>query len=150
MNAPLPASDEPKMMMAPMIDMVFLLLIFFMCASHLSISQSIPLHIPTASKAVVPRDRPDRWLVNLQQDGALFSGSQPIALAELAAQVRARLQEQPGLKLYLRADAETRHGDVKRVMHALTEAGVDDFIFGVHQPGAESLQQTSTREVEAP
>lgn len=146
MNAPLPEMDEPKMMMAPMIDMVFLLLIFFMCASHISLTQSIPLEIPTASKAAVPKDRPERWVVNLQKDGALFSGSQAIALPDLADAVHARLQEQPNLKLYLRADAETRHADVKRVMNALAEAGVDDFIFGVFQPGADALQQTATRE----
>lgn len=146
MNAPLPDMDEPKMMMAPMIDMVFLLLIFFMCASHISLTQSIPLEIPTASKAVVPKDRPERWVVNLQKDGTLFSGSQAMALPDLTAAVRTRLKEQPGLKLYLRADAETRHAEVKKVMNALAEAGVDDFIFGVFQPGADTLRQADTRE----
>jgi len=69
-----------------------------------------------------------------------------MALPDLTEAVRTRLKEQPGLRLYLRADAETRHAEVKKVMNALAEAGVDDFIFGVFQPGADALQQTATRE----
>jgi biopolymer transport protein ExbD len=137
MNIPLPEQEEPKMMMAPMIDMVFLLLIFFMCASHISLTQNIPLSIPTASKAVVPKERPDRWVVNIQEDGGVFSGADPMDVQELARQVGARVKEDPAMKVYIRADARTQHREVKKVMNALAEAGVDDFIFGVYQPGAE-------------
>lgn len=126
--------EEPKFAMAPMIDMVFLLLVFFMCASHLSQHQNIPLEIPTASKAVVPQDRPDRWVVNIQRDGALFSGSDPITLDQLTRIVAQRLHEQPNLKVYLRADADADHRTVKRIMNRLAEGGISDFIFGVFIP----------------
>ena len=126
--------EEPQFQMAPMIDMVFLLLIFFMCASHLSQQQHIPLDIPTATRAVVPTERPDRWVVNVTRDGTLYSGEQPAALEEISALLKARLAENPNTKVYLRADANCEHKIVKKVMNAMALVGVDDFIFGVYIP----------------
>jgi biopolymer transport protein ExbD len=135
MNINLPIENDPEFAMAPMIDMVFLLLVFFMCASHLSTTQSVPLDIPTASKAVVPKERPDRWIVNITKDGSVFSGSSPATIDDVTAMVKERLKEVPALKVYIRADVATPHKEVKKVMNALAEIGAADFIFGVFKPG---------------
>ena len=55
--------DDAQFEMTPMIDMVFLLLVFFMCASHMSTVQNVEMEIPTASKAVVPKERPEPAVV---------------------------------------------------------------------------------------
>ena len=122
-------------MMAPMIDMVFLLIIFFMVASHLSSSKNVDLQIPEAKKGVIPKERPNRWTINIRQDGSMFSGQQEVTLDELKQQTTARLQADPEVKVYLRADKEAPHKYVKAVMNAMAAAGVGDFIFGVHSPG---------------
>jgi biopolymer transport protein ExbD len=126
--------EEAKFAMAPMIDMVFLLLVFFMCASHMSTQTSLPVNIPFASKGVVPKDRPDRWVVNITADGSVFSGSTPIELADLRNAIAAARKADPNLKVYLRADANALHKEVRKVMGAMAEAGIDDFIFGVYAP----------------
>jgi biopolymer transport protein ExbD len=126
--------DETKLQMAPMIDMVFLLIIFFMTASHLSANKSKDLDIPVATQGVVPRDRPDRWTVNVMTDGAIFSGQTPVTVEELKAMVEQRRKDEPDIKVYLRADKKTAHKDVKSVMNAMAEAGIGDFIFGVFSP----------------
>ena len=66
MKIPLADDEESGFEMTPMIDMVFLLLVFFMCASHLSTVQNVDLEIPTATKAVVPKeaDLKARWLAH--------------------------------------------------------------------------------------
>ena len=87
MNIPVDNSDDAKFVMAPMIDMVFLLLVFFMCASQLSQTQSLPMEIPTATKAVVPTERPDRFVVNIDKDGNLYGCSVPVELADLKTMV---------------------------------------------------------------
>jgi len=135
MLIPLEEKEETKIQMAPMIDMVFLLIIFFMTASHLSSSKSLNLDIPVADKGVIPKDRPNRWTVNVMRDGAIFSGQQPVTLDELKQLVTARLQGDPDLKVYLRADKATPHKQVKAVMGAMAAAGVGDFIFGVYTAG---------------
>lgn len=120
-----------------MIDMVFLLLIFFMCASHMSVIQNVDLDIPTASKAVVPTDRPNRFVVNITQDGSVYAGSELLGddLAKLKDMVKAAKDGRDDLKVYLRADQNTEHRFVRKVMGAMGEAGIDDFIFGAFIPG---------------
>jgi len=137
MKMPLEHKEETKLQMAPMIDLVFLLIIFFMCASHLSSSQSLQLEIPKATHGVVPKERADRWVVNVMRDGTVFSGDKAASIEQLTGQVTARLKQDPNLKVYLRADAKTPHRQVKKVMNAMAQAGVGDFIFGVYTQGPE-------------
>ena len=134
MKMPVEESQEAKFAMAPMIDMVFLLLVFFMCASHLSTKQNVPLDMAVASKGVVPKDRPDRWIVNILSDGTLFSGDVPVSLDDLKGLIKGRYAEDPGLKVYLRADANAEHREIKKVMDAMAAVGIDQFIFGVYTP----------------
>ena len=137
MRVPGPPSDSSKTVsinLTPMIDMVFLLIIFFMTASHLSSQKNMDLDIPDARSGTVPKERPDRWTVNIRRDGSVFSGQQPVSLDELRARVAARVQAEPGVKVYLRADKLTPHRQVRLVMNAMAEAGVGDFIFGVFSP----------------
>jgi biopolymer transport protein ExbD len=127
--------EETKVQMAPMIDMVFLLIIFFMTASHLSASKSKMLDIPLADRGVIPKDRPDRWTVNITADGSIFSGQEPVDVDLLKRMVAERVKQDPNMKVYLRADKVTPHKKVRSVMRAMAEAGVGDFIFGVLSAG---------------
>ena len=126
--------EEAKFQMAPMIDMVFLLLIFFMCASSISQNRTKKLEMPFASKGVVPKERPDRWTVNILADGSLYSGDRPATIDELKAEVQDRLKTEPKTKVYVRADANVHHKEVKKLLNAMASIGVDDFIFGVYTP----------------
>ncbi len=117
-----------------MIDMVFLLLVFFMIASKLSQQQRVEMEIPTASKAVVPEKRHNRWTVNILQDGSLYSGESETSMDNLITQVKDSLKQNPNLQVYLRADARCEHREVKKVMNSMAEIGIDNFIFGVYVP----------------
>lgn len=129
--------EETKVQMAPMIDMVFLLIIFFMTASHMSTNKSKDLDIPVATHGVIPKTRPDRWTVNIMADGSIFSGQTPVTVEELKSLVTERRKSDPKLKVYLRADKLTPHKQVKSVMGAMAESGIGNFIFGVFSPGGE-------------
>lgn len=137
MRIPLAEKEETKLQMAPMIDMVFLLIIFFMTASHLSSSKNVEIEIPVASRGAIPKERPDRWTVNILRDGTVFSGQDEINIDELRQAVAARVKADPELKVYLRADKLTPHKQVRGVMNAMAAAGVGDFIFGVYTPGGQ-------------
>jgi len=140
MRIPMEEKEETKVQMAPMIDMVFLLIIFFMTASHLSAHKSMNLDIPVANKGVIPKDRPDRWTVNILGDGKLFSGSDPVTVEQLKKMVAERVKSDPNMNVYLRADRKTPHKEIRSVMQAMAEAGVGNFIFGVFSPGAEGKE----------
>ncbi|MDI6775083.1 MAG: biopolymer transporter ExbD [Verrucomicrobiota bacterium] len=134
--------EDAAFQMAPMIDMVFLLLVFFMCASHLSVIQNVPLEIPWAKKAKVPKERPGRFIVNITKDGAIHAGNVPLGddMKKLKEMVKAEKAIVPDLKIYLRADKETKHRDVKKVMGIMAEMGIDDFIFGAFLPQEGAIQ----------
>ena len=53
----------------------FLLLVFFMMASQMAQLQNKPMEIPEATKAVVTKERPNRWTVNITKDGDIFPGA---------------------------------------------------------------------------
>jgi biopolymer transport protein ExbD len=95
--------------------------------------------LPFASKGSIPKERPDRYVVNILPDGQLFSGDDPIAIEALKTEVKSYMAEHPRAKLYLRADGTAPHREVKKVMTAMAEAGIDDFIFGVYTP-SDNLQ----------
>ena len=125
-------NEEASFEMAPMIDMVFLLLVFFMMASQMAQLQNIKMDIPEATKAVVPKERPNRWVVNINADGDIFEGMKPIDIKQLSKRVAEEVKINPKVKVYLRADMNTKHKEVKKVMAAMAKAGVSDFIFGVY------------------
>lgn len=126
--------------MAPMIDMVFLLLVFFMVASHLQSDEFIDLEIPKASAAKIPEDRSERLVVSVESDGTLYLGAHEIQEEDLAIVLAERNEDYLGLtggnnrlKLYLRGDGQTDHGDVRKVMRLAADAGIVDIIFATHE-----------------
>ena len=134
MRMPPDEYDDAKFAMAPMIDMVFLLLVFFMCASHVSSQTHLSLNMPQASAGVVPRDRADRWIINVLEDGTLHSGPETVDLDTLRTLISDAARRKPDLRVYLRADANVPHREIAPVMAVMAEAGIDDFIFGVYTP----------------
>ena len=59
-------NEDEEINMAPMIDMVFLLLIFFMVASHMIKIDKTPVELPAASSSVVPEQISDRTFITIR------------------------------------------------------------------------------------
>ncbi len=122
--------------MSPMIDMVFLLLIFFMIASRFSVQQNIELEIPTADKAVVPKERHERFVVNVLEDGGIciYGSAEPVSADDLRSAFKREKELAPDTKVYIRADQDTDFKHVRQVMSIMAEEGLDDSIFGAFIP----------------
>lgn len=137
---PMEGGDD-EINMAPMIDMVFLLLIFFMVASHLTTLERVPVKLPVADEATVPDEARDRQLVTLlargegDDEAAIFMNLQEITLDEFSEEVREQYEADENMKLYLRADRRVKHKHIKAVMQACADAGVLDIIFGAFESG---------------
>ena len=125
--------DEVGFQLAPMIDITFLLLIFFMVTTKITRDQvRVDIRLPVASNAVFPKTVDDRDLVTVDAAGNLFSGSRPVTDKELAAHLKRRLAEYPPLRIYVRADRRTPAKLIKEVMRLAAEAGEIEVIFGSH------------------
>ena len=120
--------------MAPMIDMVFLLLVFFMCVSSLAqADKRTPVELPESAESKVPEDLTDRAIVTVQAGGAVFIGGDETDVGGLGRRLREALVENPKLRLQVRADARATFAEIKKVLRACAEAGAYEIIYATHQ-----------------
>ena len=137
---PLDQNDD-EINMAPMIDMVFLLLIFFMVASHLTDLEKVPVLLPVADKANVPEETSGRQMVSLLSEDdsgetvKIFINLLEMDLAEFSETVRQLAGEDADLQIYLRADRRLLYKHIQSVMKSCAAAGIVDITFGTFESG---------------
>ena len=120
--------------MAPMIDMVFQLLIFFICAATLSQVDFTPaVALQVAAKAQVPEELRDRGTVNILPDGRFMISGEYVSEQRMLDLMKRQRDANPAIKLYLRANHAVPFAKVKKVLRACAEAGINDIIFGTFQ-----------------
>jgi biopolymer transport protein ExbD len=123
--------DEVTFQLTPMIDMTFLLLIFFMVTSKLTNEQrKLDIALPVASAAVIPKDLSNRDIVNIDGDGTYYVHNDPVSREEMAAYLKKRFENFPPLRIYVRADKHTPAKEIKEFMRMAAEAGAVDVIIG--------------------
>ncbi|ADE55981.1 ExbD/TolR family protein [Coraliomargarita akajimensis] len=128
-----PDDVDPEFELTPMIDVVFLLIAFFMTLMSFISAELIKLELPTAEEATIPEDPGERQYISVDAAGNVFIGAVATDYDALAGQLRGLRQEIPGVKLYLRADSATPHDYVNKVMASCAEAGIFDLIFASSQ-----------------
>ncbi|MES1925649.1 biopolymer transport protein ExbD/TolR [Salinisphaera sp. T31B1] len=107
--------------LTPLIDVVFILLLFFMLASNFSDEHAIVLDAPTQGQA-----RPSiqgALLVDVRLDGVRFAG-QYVGLEELSQRVKIALADDAGQRVLVRPAARVSLQDTVRILDALSAAGV--------------------------
>ena len=127
--------EELAFQLTPMIDMTFLLLIFFMVTTKISkeqIKQEIKL--PVASNASISPEASNRDVISIDDQGRYFIAQTPADKKQLANHLKQRFENTPPLRLYIRADKNTPGKQIKEVMKMAADAGALDVIFGSYQP----------------
>jgi biopolymer transport protein ExbD len=124
--------------MTPMIDVVFLLIIFFLVSSHLARQESrIPLPLPVAPSAdeETTSNRP-RITIQVDDAGAMQLGGQPIRPSNLAERLRqARHQLGEELEIRVRSSRHTPYHHVEPILLACTQAGIWNVTYAVYRQG---------------
>jgi len=108
---------------APLVDVVFLLVIFFAVSTTFLETAGLKLELPTSSSTATRE--PLELTVLLAADGTLSYEGRVVAQAELREALRADLGESERKIVVLRADTSTPHGEVVRVMDLIREAGAE-------------------------
>jgi biopolymer transport protein ExbD len=127
------SQDEVGFNITPMIDLTFLLLIFFMVTSKLSKEQKkLNIALPTAVSAVQPEDLSNRDIINLDDKGVYFVGDRSFSEDEMKTYLADRFRSNPPLKIYLRADKNTPGRRIREFMKLASEAGAINVIFGTY------------------
>lgn len=123
--------------MTPMIDVVFLLIIFFLVSSHLAKQESqIELKLPVAQSGDddLPRDVP-RITVNVKPDGELWVRGAAIERGQLPQIFESARQAQPDtpIEVRIRGSRTAPYSSVEPIMVACTKAGIWDVTYAVYR-----------------
>jgi biopolymer transport protein ExbD len=120
----LTAEEEPAPNLAPMIDVILVLTIFFMCATKFSGDErQFELNLPEVGGApVVDAARPE--IVEVGADGALRLGPDDVSLEELGTRLAAARGSQPDVAVMIRGERAVPHGRMAEIYEACRAAGV--------------------------
>ena len=114
--------DTPQLMIIPMIDIIFFLLVFFMMSTLYMVQQNtIPINLPTASSS--QSDIPQSINITIMSDGKVVYEKEEIPLNLLKKRVTMQMSNQPDSVFILRGDNQAEYGKVVAVMDELKQAG---------------------------
>ncbi len=119
--------------MSPMIDMVFLLLIFFIVASAMVDLDKPSVVLPTAKASKVPDDVSGRLNVSVDPVEQFYVGAAPVTLDALKARVSAELDLNPNLRVFIRSDEDVPYRVNKKLMTACAEVGAVNLIYAAFE-----------------
>lgn len=123
--------------MTPMIDVVFLLIIFFLVSSHLAQREAqMQLPLPEAqSGADVTPTSARRLTLNVLADGSLILAGRPITLAELPQRLaEARTETDHEIEVRIRGDRQVPYQSISPLLLACARAGIGNVSIGVYRP----------------
>jgi biopolymer transport protein ExbD len=106
--------------LTPLIDVVFLLLIFFMVATSFALIRGIKVDLPTTS---TPQEKIEQNIViSVTKEGKIYLGKTQISKTELVKRLKRQIGKKKSL-VVINADKDTRHGMVVEVMDLAKQGG---------------------------
>ena len=133
-------NDNGEMDMSPMIDMVFLLLLFFLVVSNPKTIKIDPDVVPPiASAGKTPEDKYGKIVVNIHEDGGLRAEQFTTILADdegLEDYIKTEKEKHDSLghtpRLHIRGHQETVFKYCRKVIRAGARVGVTEVVFGAY------------------
>ncbi len=118
--------EEPNVDLTSLIDVVFLLLLFFMVSTTFDHQAVLKVDLPEASEVEAPTDLPERLELVIDASGLMFLNDQQLVDSEQRT-IKAAIKQAAGdnreLPLILRADRETPHHFVVTAMDVAAQMG---------------------------
>lgn len=116
----------PQMMLSPMIDMIFLLLVFFIVSSlNMAEIKTIPIKLPVAENTVVVNN--NNFTITIKKDGSLYLDEQPADRKFLIGQAKAKQAADENFAVLIRGEADAEYKLIIKLMDDLKGAGVTRF-----------------------
>jgi biopolymer transport protein ExbD len=132
-----PTEEEPQFQIAPMIDILLVLLVFFMSISSTEVLQSnreVPLAV--AREAKQPKKNPGQVIINvlwqpINNTGHIEIDSQPYAPDELIPRLQSELTKNPMTRVLMRVDRAANWAYEREIIRAVGVAGITNVTFSV-------------------
>lgn len=135
----LPPEEDPEFQIAPMIDILLVLLVFFMSISSTEVLQKTEgVTLPVAKDAKpADKDTKGQTIINvlwseINNSGSLLMDEKSFASADqLVGPLQSAVQKNPQMRILIRADKKVKYEFLKRVMITAGKAGVGNVTFSV-------------------
>jgi biopolymer transport protein ExbD len=145
-----PAEEDPEFQIAPMIDILLVLLVFFMSISSTEVLQSNrSISLAVAKEAKAPKKNQGQVIVNvswvpINNMGSIDVNDQKIANAyDLIPKLQDELARNPTTRVLIRMDRSARWGFEREILKAVGDSGISNVTFSVVDkagPGAAPSQ----------
>lgn len=115
--------------LTPLIDVVFLLLIFFLVTSEFEEEERrLDIVLPTATTAVPMVGKPREIVIDIDEDGDVYLRGQPTSIDDLEKLLKASVASNPtNQTAVIRADRNTSFQPVVSVMDVCNRSGISDY-----------------------
>nr|WP_243448494.1 biopolymer transporter ExbD [Candidatus Thiosymbion oneisti] len=131
--------EPPDINLTPMIDVVFLLLIFFMVSTTFQEDTRIRVRLPEAQGEAVPAEMPRALEITIDSAGVFYVDERMVAdrkPATLQQAIAAVVGAERALPVIIRANAATPHQAVMTAMDAASRLGLLHFSLAATRPDA--------------
>ncbi len=118
--------EQPEINLTSLIDVVFLLLIFFMVSTTFERQTLLRVDLPEAATAET-EEQPRQIELIITDDGQMYLDDQMLvdtSKGTIAAAFQQAFDSRPDAALIIRADTDAPHGLVVRAMDVATERGI--------------------------
>ena len=124
------SSKAPQLALTSMLDVIFLLLCFFVTVSVFSQWENeISITLPQAKTSDEPDRLPGEIVVNLFADGAIKVNGNAMTLADLGKRLKKLSRFYPGQAVIIRSDKETKYENLVRLLDTCRDSDVWNFSF---------------------
>lgn len=118
----IPAEEENEINMTPMLDVVFIMLIFFIVTTSFVKESGVSVNRPTAASAKVVQK--GNIIVAIKPDGEIWIDKRPIDLRAVKANIQRLFAQNPQSSVVIVSDKEAKTGILVKVMDRIRQAGV--------------------------
>jgi len=131
--------EEPQLNLTPMVDIVFLLIIFFMVGTRFTeIEQQYSIRLPTASSLPSVTREPDPLIVNVSRTGEFAVNGEKVTLSTLQEQLQEAQQAYADQAVLIRGDGDGQYQAVIDVMNLCHQTGIRKFSLAFQPVGPEA------------
>ncbi|MFC3093652.1 biopolymer transporter ExbD [Alteromonas sediminis] len=117
------AEDEAQVDMTPMLDIVFIMLIFFIVTTSFVKERGLEVNRPKDNQNT---NQPSKSLsIQIDQNGIIKMGGREVDIRRVVANTQTFLAENPTDSAAIQAHEDTEHGTVVEVMNQVKEAGIE-------------------------
>jgi len=118
--------------LAPLMDVMFLLVIFFAVSTTFRVYPGISIDLPAAGSEQI-REEEQSITVVLSEQGDIYVEGKKLTVGHLERVLRERFQSAPNLMFVLQADEKARHGQVVELMDAAKQVGISHLAIATRQ-----------------